>query len=184
MQSYAPLAQEPMGRFGAWWCAPQATRSRRRRRSSGRFIQIDKDLPVFRVRINGSTAGQFALAQRRLTLTLLVSLAVLALLLASVGIYGVISYSVRQRTHELGIRMALGAQTRDVLKLILSQGLKLALLGIGIGLLLAFALTRWMETLLFDVRPTDPLTFAIIAVGVDAGGLAGLLRFRRGGRRR
>src|SRR5262249_38275913 len=105
-----------------------------------------------------------SLAQRRLTLVLLVSFAVLALLLASIGIYGVISYSVRQRTHEIGIRMALGAQRRDVLKLILMQGARSALLGVVIGLGMAFALTRWMETLLFDVRPTDPLTFTVIAV--------------------
>jgi ABC-type antimicrobial peptide transport system permease subunit len=93
----------------------------------------------------------------------LVSFAVLALLLAAVGIYGVISYSVKQRTRELGIRMALGAQRGDVLKLILTQGLKLALIGVVIGLGAAIALTRWMESLLFGVRPTDPITFGAIA---------------------
>ncbi len=87
----------------------------------------------------------------------------LTLALSAVGIYGVISYSVRQRTHELGVRMALGAEASDVLKLILAQGLKLALIGIVIGLAAAFAMTRWMETLLFEVRPTDPLTFTVIA---------------------
>lgn len=88
----------------------------------------------------------------------------LTLALAGIGIYGVISYSVRQRTHELGVRMALGAEASDVLKLILAEGLKLALIGIVIGLGAAFAMTRWMETLLFEVRPTDPLTFTGIAV--------------------
>ena len=104
-----------------------------------------------------------SLAQRRLTLVLLASFAALALVMAAVGVYGVISYAVRQRTHELGIRMALGATAPDVLKLILSQGLRLALMGVAIGLLVAFALTRWMESLFFGVRPTDPLTFGMIA---------------------
>jgi putative ABC transport system permease protein len=117
---------------------------------------IDKDLPVFAIRSMDQLLGN-ALATRRLTLTILASFAVLALLLAALGIYGVISYSVRQRTHEMGIRLALGAQRRDVLKLILAQGLKLSFLGVVIGLGSAFALTRWMETLLFNVRPTDPL---------------------------
>ena len=88
----------------------------------------------------------------------------LALALAVIGLYGVMSYTVTQRTHELGVRLALGAQAADVLKLILKQGLKLALTGIVIGLLTALALTRWIETLLFNVRPTDPLTFTVIAL--------------------
>ena len=124
---------------------------------------IDKDVPVFAVWTMDQLLGN-SLAERRLTLVLLTSFAVLALLLSAVGIYGVISYAVRQRTHELGIRMALGAQTRDVLGLILAQGVKLTLCGIGLGLAAAFALTRWLESLLFGVRPTDALTFAIIAL--------------------
>jgi putative ABC transport system permease protein len=123
---------------------------------------IEKDAPVFAIRSMDQLLGN-SLAQRRLTLTLLSSFAALALLLAAVGVYGVISYSVRQRTHELGIRMALGAKRGDVLKLVLAQGLKLTLLGVGIGLMAAFALTRWMETLLFSVPPVDPLTFTVIA---------------------
>jgi putative ABC transport system permease protein len=105
-----------------------------------------------------------SIAQRRLTLVLLASFAALALLLAAVGIYGVISYAVRQRTHEFGIRLALGARARDVLALILKQGLKLTLIGIGLGLLAAYALTRLLESLLFGVRPTDALTFGVIVV--------------------
>jgi putative ABC transport system permease protein len=123
---------------------------------------IEKNAPIFAIRSMDQLLGN-SFAQRRLTLTLLASFAALALLLAAVGVYGVISYSVRQRTHELGIRMALGAQRRDVLNLVLAQGLRLTLLGVGIGLLAAFALTRWMETLLFSVRPVDPLTFTVIA---------------------
>lgn len=124
---------------------------------------IDKDLPVFSIRTMDQVLGN-SLTQRRLTLVLLASLATLALLLAAVGIYGVISHSVKQRTNELGLRMALGAQTRDVLMLILSQGLKLTLIGIGLGLMAAFVLTRSMQSMLFGVKPSDAFTFGSIGI--------------------
>jgi predicted permease len=123
---------------------------------------IDRDIPIYSIFTMDQLLGN-SLAQRRLTLVLLASFAALALLMAAIGIYGVISYAVRQRTHELGIRISLGAQTHDVLALILIQGLKLALFGIGLGLVAAFALTRLMETLLFGVRPADAMTFSVIA---------------------
>jgi putative ABC transport system permease protein len=126
---------------------------------------VDKDLPVYAVWTMDQLLSN-SLAERRLTLVLLSSFAALALLLASVGIYGVITYTVRQRTRELGIRLALGARARDVLWLILRQGLKLTLIGVALGLTVAFALTRWMESLLFRVRPTDALTFGGIAVAL------------------
>ena len=126
---------------------------------------IDRDLPVYSIWTMDQLLGN-SLAQRRLTLVLLGSFAALALLLAAIGIYGVISYAVRRRTHELGIRMALGAQTRDLLGMILAQGMKLASIGIVLGLAAAFGLTRWMESLLFGVRPTDPLTFGGIALAL------------------
>jgi putative ABC transport system permease protein len=124
---------------------------------------VEKDLPIYSVRSMNQLLGS-SLATRRLTLVLLAGFAALALLLAAVGIYGVTSYSFRQRTHELGIRMALGAQAGDVLKLVLMQGLKLAFVGVLIGLTAAFSLTRWMKSLLFEVSPTDPMTFAVIAL--------------------
>jgi putative ABC transport system permease protein len=90
--------------------------------------------------------------------------ALIALILAAVGIYGVISYSVAQRTQEIGIRIALGARSLDVITLVLRDGMRLVLLGIAIGLAGAFALTRWMSSLLFEISATDPLTFAVIAL--------------------
>ena len=96
--------------------------------------------------------------------TLLAIFAAVALVLTIVGLYGVMSYSVAQRTNEIGIRMALGAQTRDVLRLIVSQGFKLVLLGLAIGLIGAFALMRVISSLLFGVTTKDPGTFAAVAI--------------------
>ncbi len=102
-------------------------------------------------------------ATRRFSAILLGSFALVALLLSGVGIYGVVSYLIGQRTHEIGIRMALGAQRSKVLRQVLSEGLKLAIIGATIGLAAAFALTRLMTSLLYGVSPTDPLTFAAVA---------------------
>jgi predicted permease len=103
-----------------------------------------------------------SLAERRFTLLLLASFSVIALLLASVGIYGLISYTTSQRTHEIGVRIALGAQTADILKLILRQGMTLTLCGVALGLAGAFLLTRFLQSMLFNISATDPLTFAAI----------------------
>ncbi|MGC1106331.1 MAG: ABC transporter permease, partial [Candidatus Acidiferrales bacterium] len=105
-----------------------------------------------------------SLAARRFSMILLGVFAALALILACVGIYGVISYLVGQRTHEIGVRMALGAQRRDVLRLLLGQGAKMALIGVAIGIVTALALTRLMRSQLFGVSAHDPLTFAGVAI--------------------
>src|SRR5262249_31525176 len=123
---------------------------------------MDKDLPL-RSRSMDELLGN-AMARQRMTLALLAILALLALLLAGVGIYGVMSYAVTERQQELGIRLALGATDRDVLRLVLTQGMKLALSGLAIGLGVSFAATRWLQGLLYGVTPTDPLTFAGVAL--------------------
>jgi predicted permease len=122
---------------------------------------LDRDLPVMRVQ---TLEQQFALAvaRPRFGATLIALFAALALILASVGIYGVISYSVTQRTHEMGVRIALGARSRDVLKLVVRQGMALTAIGVAIGLIASFALTRLIRTLLFGVSATDTATFVLI----------------------
>ena len=123
---------------------------------------VDPDQPIYNVRSMHDIRAE-SVAPERLNLTLLSIFAGLALVLALVGIYGVMSYAVTQRTHEIGIRMAIGAQPRDVFKMILGQGMTLAIIGVVIGLVGAFALTRLMVTMLFGVEPTDPVTFGAIA---------------------
>jgi putative ABC transport system permease protein len=124
---------------------------------------IDPDQPIY----NPLTMDEIradSVAGERLNLTLFSLFAGIALVLAIVGIYGVMSYSVTQRTHEIGIRMAIGARPRDVFTMILGHGMKLALIGVVIGLVGAFALTRLMATMLFGVEPTDATTFAGISL--------------------
>jgi ABC-type antimicrobial peptide transport system permease subunit len=102
--------------------------------------------------------------QNSFNMILLVAFAGLALLLATVGIYGVFAYSVEQRTQEMGIRMALGARQRNILELVLGQGTKLMLIGVAIGIVAAFGLTRLLSSQLYGVRATDPLTFIGVAI--------------------
>jgi putative ABC transport system permease protein len=104
-----------------------------------------------------------AVAPRRFTLILFSLFGGIALVMAGVGIYGVVAYSVTERTHEIGIRVALGASSGDVLRLVIGQGMKLVVIGLAIGVAVAFALTRLMAGLLFQISATDPVTFVIVA---------------------
>jgi predicted permease len=124
---------------------------------------MDPNVPIFDVKTMDQRLSE-SLARRRFAMLALVVFAGFALLLAMIGIYGVISYSVAQRTSELGIRLALGARQVDVLRLVLSAGFKLALIGIGIGLVLSFAVTRFLSSLLFGVRSTDLVTFGALSL--------------------
>jgi putative ABC transport system permease protein len=128
----------------------------------GAVRQVDKDLPVPPEQTM-ETVLAASIAERRTTMVLLGVFALFALILTGVGIYGVISYSVTQRTQEIGIRMALGAQSSDVLQLVIRQGMSLVLIGVGVGLVGAIALTRVIATLLFGVGAKDPLTFVAAA---------------------
>ncbi|HEY2934610.1 MAG TPA: ABC transporter permease [Acidobacteriota bacterium] len=123
---------------------------------------IDRDQPLYRVRTMEQILSD-SLARRRLLMVLLAIFAGCALLLAAVGIYGVMSYSVSQRAHEIGIRMALGAKRYQVLKLVLAQSFSLTLAGVAAGLIGSYALTKLMATLLFNVGTKDPATFALVA---------------------
>ena len=124
--------------------------------------ELDPDLPIYNVRTMDDRV-QESLARRRFSMVMLGLFAALALALATIGIYGVMAYMVNQGTREIGIRLALGATQRNILQLIVRQGMILALTGVAIGLAGAFALTRLMRSLLFGVRSTDPLTFVAIA---------------------
>ena len=135
----------------------------------GAVWSVEKDVPISSVSTMEKIRSH-SIAQPRLTALLLSVFASLALVLASVGIYGVMAYSVTQRTHEMGLRMALGASVGDVLSLVVRQGLWLAALGIVIGLAGAFALTRGLERFLWGVKPTDPATF--VAVSLLLAGVA------------
>ncbi len=126
-------------------------------------LGVNKDQPISNVHTMGELVSN-SVAQRRFNMLLLSIFAGVALLLAGVGIYGVMSYSVAQRTQELGLRMALGARTSHVLVLVVKQGMALAFVGIGIGLGASFALTRILASLLYGISPTDPVTFSVIAL--------------------
>jgi putative ABC transport system permease protein len=131
------------------------------------ILALDNDQPVSGIRsMEGMVSA--SIAQPRFYLLLLSIFAALALVLATVGIYGVLSYSVTQRMHEIGIRMALGAKQSDVIKLVVGQGMMLALVGVAIGLVSAFVFTRLMSSMLYGVSATDPVTFAALALLLTA----------------
>jgi putative ABC transport system permease protein len=124
---------------------------------------VDPNQPVSGVQTMDDML-QKLIAPRRFKLGLLGSFALLALVLGAIGLYGVISYAVTERTHEIGVRMALGAKREDVLRLVVGQGFKLTLIGVAVGLAGAFGLTRFLSSLLYAVRPTDPLTFVAVSL--------------------
>ena len=125
--------------------------------------EIDKDQSVFNIKTMDETLSEMT-SERRFNMLLFSLFAAVALILAAVGIYGVMSYAVTQRTHEIGIRIALGAEGADVLKLIVGQAMRLAFIGVAIGLVAAFFVMRLMSSLLYGVSATDPLTFALISL--------------------
>jgi putative ABC transport system permease protein len=159
---YAPHSQAPFNTLtmvARTSSDPQALIASVRRE----VIALDSELPVFNVRTLEETLSR-SVAQPRFNTLLLAIFAGLALLLTAIGLYGVMAYSVTQRTRELGIRLALGAQRSNVLSLVIRQGMMLAGIGLGVGTVVAFALTRLMESFLFGVSATDPLTFGGIAL--------------------
>jgi putative ABC transport system permease protein len=163
MQIYVPHAQDSQWNFmglvirTAGDPAAFATTLRREVQA------LDKDQPIYNVRTMDDVVMN-SIGTRRVSMQLFTVFACAALLLAALGIYGVMAYSVTQRTQEIGIRMALGAQKGDVLAMVVRQGMMLALIGIGVGLVGAFGLTRVIASLLFGVNATDPLTFAAISL--------------------
>jgi putative ABC transport system permease protein len=167
MESYIPYRQAPGFTMGL---ALRTTMNPALLAPELRYAvaEEDKELPVSEI---GTIVGNIAHStrERRLTAALFAAFAVLAMVLAAVGIYGVISFSVARRTHEIGVRMALGAERHDVLRLIIGQGLKLALIGVATGIAGALALTRFLASLLYGIAPTDPITFtavSLVLVGV------------------
>jgi ABC-type antimicrobial peptide transport system permease subunit len=126
-------------------------------------LALDPDQPVYRIRTMHELMSE-SLARRRLSMSLLAVFAWAALLLAAVGIYGVMSYSVTQRSQEMGIRMALGARLANILWLVLSQSLGLTAVGLAAGIAGSLVLTRFLSSLLFDVKAADPLTYLSVAL--------------------
>jgi len=170
---YAPLHQIPQSMFSTLAAnlsivVRSAADPRMLTESVRRELQsVDPEVPASNVK----TMAEFlaaSVASRRFNLLLLTTFAGAALVLAAAGLYGVVSYTITQRTREIGIRMALGGNPRDMLRLVIGQGMRLALIGVGLGLAAALALTRLMSSLLFGVNATDPLTFAVIAVLLTA----------------
>jgi putative ABC transport system permease protein len=169
VEIYTPYSQVPQENFAAanrgLWLAVKTKSDPTTLTAAIRneVLQIDKDQPISNVRTMQDIVAD-TVAPQKFATWLLGIFAATAMLLAAIGIYGVMAYSVTQRTHEIGIRMALGAGQKDVLRMVVGQGMKLALIGVAIGLAGAFAATRLMSSLLFGVSATDPLTYGGVAL--------------------
>jgi len=175
-QAYMPFMQIPDG----FWTGPPQTEVVLRTKGSPAALvpairtaveKLNSENVIYETKPMEGIVAE-SLAARRFSMILLSVFAALALLLSSIGIYGVISYVVGQRTHEIGIRMALGAQRNDVLRLMLGEGMRMALIGVAIGAAVAFGLTHIMVQMLFGVSATDPVTFASVAILLSAVALA------------
>jgi putative ABC transport system permease protein len=157
---YVPYAQDPWP-FMAFVVRAKSNPAGAAPALLSAIRSVDKDEPVYGVRTMDEVMSR-SLSARRWRMLLLSLFAFAALILACLGIYGVTAYSVTQRTHEIGIRMTLGAQKRDVLKMVVLQGVKLALVGVAVGLLAALVLMRLATSLLYGVEVTDPLTLVAV----------------------
>jgi putative ABC transport system permease protein len=172
-ETYEPFAQEPFGGMSlVVRTAGDPTQLSNAIR--GEVLSIDKDQPVSSIKPLAELVRS-SIAQQRFAMLLLGVFAGVAMLLAGVGIYGVMSYSVTQRTHEIGIRMALGASPRNVLRLVVGHGLLLTLIGVALGLGVALLLTKVMASLLFSVSATDLATFVIFSASLTAIALVACL---------
>jgi putative ABC transport system permease protein len=174
---YTPMAQISTPLLGGWTSFPMwlvvHTNSKPSSLTSAvtsAVHQVDSELPVLQIRTMQEVVGE-SLSQRRFNMLLLAVFAGLALLLAAIGIYSVLAYSVKRRVREIGIRMALGAQVRDVLRLIVVEGMRPTLIGVAIGLAGAVALGRVLANLIYGVKPTDPITFGVVSVLLASVGL-------------
>jgi putative ABC transport system permease protein len=163
---YFPFAQAPYRRMNVVARSTNANPSPLVSAIRSLVTEMDRDQIIWQTRPLDQLVNA-SIADRRFNMWLLAGFAGLALILAVLGIYGVMTYSVRQRTHEIGIRMALGAKASDVVRLVIRNGMTLAVIGVVIGLAGAFGLTRLMTTLLFEVKATDVFTYATVAIGLQ-----------------
>ena len=160
MQAYLPLVHEP-SRSLAIVARTAGDPAPLGPAIEGVVQQLNKDLPLFQIRTMDDMLGT-SIARQRMSMMVFVVFAVVALTLASVGLYGVVAHGVTERTHEIGVRIALGAEQRHVLGLVVRQGLSMALVGTAIGVAGSIALSRWIQGLLFGVTATDPMTFVAV----------------------
>ena len=170
MQVYMPFAQDPPGDFTVALRTavdPASMRSA----VEGVVASISRDMPVSLMRTMEQVLDA-SIARQRMALLVLSVFAGVALILAASGLYGLVAHSVTERTHEIGVRMALGAERRDVIRLVITHGLSMTVAGIVVGVAGAAALSKSLEGLVFGVQPTDPATFASVVVMLFAVSLA------------